>query len=129
MCYLYEHYMVNFFIFFLGSASPIPCPAGKYCQTPGLDNYTGECQEGYYCTLGASQANPTDGSTGDRCPAGYYCPAGSSVPIACSMATFSPSTGNTQPSDCLNCTAGEYCGDYNLTATSGENYCGQFMRF
>ena len=36
------------------------------------------------------------------------------------MATYSPSTGNTQPSDCLNCTAGEYCGDYNLTATSGE---------
>lgn len=103
------------------SASPIPCPAGTYCQTAGLDNSTAECQEGYFCTLGAKKQNPTDGITGDICPAGFYCPAGSTAPTACGIGTFSPSTGNNDISDCLNCTAGEHCADNNMTVTSGES--------
>ena len=28
------------------------CEGGKYCQLPGLSNYTGECDAGYYCQSG-----------------------------------------------------------------------------
>lgn len=31
-----------------------------------------------------------------------------------------------QASDCLNCTGGEYCGSYNLTATSGNCTAGYY---
>ena len=110
-----EHFFVP------GSSSPLDCPAGKYCQIAGLDNYTAECQAGYYCTLGAWKRNPTDRTMGDRCPAGHYCPTGSESPTSCGTGTYSPSVGNTDISDCLNCTAGEYCGDNNMTVTSGRN--------
>ncbi|RUS80256.1 hypothetical protein EGW08_011985, partial [Elysia chlorotica] len=112
-----------------GSSDPIPCPGGQYCLTTELAAPTGNCSAGYYCSLRAVTQTPTDGATGDRCPAGHYCEEGVASPVPCSPGTYSPSVGNTQPSDCLPCTFGEYCGDYNLTATSGNcsqgYYCPQ----
>ena len=45
--------------------------------------YTGDCMDGYFCTLGASTATPTDGSTGNVCPEGHYCVNGTSTPTPC----------------------------------------------
>lgn len=102
------------------SSDPIKCDPGSYCQTEGLSAPTGSCLAGYYCTLQAIVQNPTDDTTGNICPPGFYCETGSSTPTPCSPGTYSPSQGNTLPSDCLNCTGGDYCGDYNLTVTDGE---------
>ena len=114
-----DHFMTIFIFPTAGSADPQPCPAGQYCQFDGLDSPTGNCTEGYYCSSRAKTATPTDGDTGNICPAGHYCPEGSGWPTSCSLGTYSPSTGNKKEQDCLACTTGEWCGDYNLTATSG----------
>ena len=64
-----------------GTGTPVPCPIGtylpdvgksdvtqcvdcypgKYCETTGLSNVTGDCSAGYYCFLGANTSTPTDG--------------------------------------------------------------------
>jgi len=79
----------------------------------------------FYVTFTAISQTPTDGTTGDICPAGFYCETGVSTPTSCSPSTYSGSLGNTVPTDCLNCTGGEYCPDYNMTATSGR-FCFDF---
>ncbi len=61
----------------------LQCPPGKYCDKEGQTNYTGDCLAGFYCTLGANNTSPTDGSTGDVCPAGSYCPTGAEAPVPC----------------------------------------------
>ena len=61
------------------SADCTPCPGGRYCETPGLTQPTGDCQPGFYCSQGANNSSPTDGITGDVCPQGKYCEAGSAV--------------------------------------------------
>ena len=90
-----------------GSVDATPCTSGSYCSTAELAEVTGPCLEGYYCTLGASVNNPTDGSTGDVCPVGSYCPLGSGSPQSCAAGKFTNAEGNTQVSDCQDCTAGE----------------------
>ena len=85
-------------LLFTGSASPIPCPGGQYCNIPGLPLPTGFCSAGYYCILRASIETPSDGSTGDICPAGHYCESGVASPVPCSPGTYSTSIGNTQVS-------------------------------
>ena len=45
--------------------------------------FPAECDPGYFCTLRAETATPTDGTTGDVCPEGAYCPMGTAVPIPC----------------------------------------------
>ena len=54
----------------------LDCPAGKYCETPGLDTWTGDCQAGYWCILASDSDTPTDGVTGRECPEGKYCVEG-----------------------------------------------------
>ena len=78
----------------VASETPTPCTGGSYCDRTGLDTPTFECKEGYYCTLGASQANPTDGVTGNVCPKGNYCPRGSTVPQQCPIGTYLNTTEN-----------------------------------
>lgn len=82
------HYCPN------GSALPISCDPGKYCQREELSEPEYYCAAGYYCTSGARQARPTDGDTGDICPNGTYCPLGSAAPKNCPIGTFLNSTGN-----------------------------------
>lgn len=49
------------------------------------------------------------GIAADKCPAGCYCPEQTSEPFPCPQGTYSPSTGLTRESECLNCTAGYFC--------------------
>ncbi|XP_064629299.1 uncharacterized protein LOC135488586 [Lineus longissimus] len=103
-----------------GSSTPQSCPSGSYCHLPGQATPTGKCAAGYYCSLEAHQAQPTDGTTGNICPAGFYCLRGSSQPVPCESGTYNPTFGNMKKTDCLQCDAGEYCGEKNMTATSGN---------
>ena len=80
---------------------------GYYCEVVGLPSVTGPCTEGYFCTLGAEVSSPTDGVTGNICPVGSYCPIGTAVPQLCSPGNFTNAEGNTQVSDCQECTAGQ----------------------
>ena len=104
----------------LGSSDPQPCTPGKFCKFDGLSTPDGPCSAGSYCSARSSSATPTDGTTGDTCPPGFYCIEGSSAPQPCKPGTYSPSSGNQNETDCLVCSYGEWCGYYNLTATSGE---------
>ncbi len=110
----------------VGSSDPVPCPGGQFCQFDGLATPTDNCSAGYYCAARASTPTPTDGTTGNVCPAGYYCVAGASYPEPCSPGTYSGSQGNTAQTDCVLCSYGEYCQDYNLTMTTGNCSAGYY---
>lgn len=109
-----------------GSAMALECDGGSYCATTALAAPTGLCNAGYYCIGKATIANPTDGTTGNICPAGFYCPSGSISPIACPKGTYLGSTGNDQLSDCVDCPAGQYCGNSALTTPTGSCAAGYF---
>lgn len=102
-----------------GSDLPKTCEGGYYCAGKRNTNATDVCDAGYYCAGGAWNPKPDDGVTGDICPAGKYCPKGTKIPENCKRGTFSNSTGNTDETDCRNCTAGSYCDQPGLTAPSG----------
>lgn len=90
------------------SMKPLPCPGGTYCEHPGLSEPTGNCSAGFYCNHTSSIPDQ------HICPMGHYCPIGSPHPVPCPSGTFANNTKNSQVSDCLNCTAGNYCeGDGN----------------
>lgn len=75
-----------------------------------LNETSGTCHGGYYCSGSAAVPNPTDGNvTGDICPMGAYCPPGTVVPNLCPQGTYLNSTGNDLVSDCIQCTGGYYC--------------------
>ena len=63
----------------------------------------GNCQAGYYCPIGQTEANPAT----FLCIAGHYCEEGSGTPTQCPIGTFSNATGNSNVTDCKPCTAGE----------------------
>ena len=107
-------------MYILGSSSPVPCPGGSYCQFDGLYEPTAYCYAGFYCAGAATTGTPLDHVTGDICPAGHYCEAGSPWPDPCPLGTYSPNTANRNVTDCFLCDYGEYCGEYNLTGTSGK---------
>lgn len=78
--------MVEILITVIGKISLsdcLSCPGGKYCATQGLTNWTGDCSEGFYCTVNSTTDTPLDGITGDECPPGSYCPTGSPAPVPC----------------------------------------------
>lgn len=82
------HYCPN------GSALPIACDPGKFCPRKELSEPEFDCEAGYYCTSGSSQARPTDNVSGNVCPKGTYCPRGAKAPQNCPIGTFLNSTGN-----------------------------------
>ena len=53
------------------------------------------------------------------CPAGFYCPVGTAEPEKCPPGTFSNETKLSSLEQCQNCTAGKYCGEFNLVKPSG----------
>ena len=64
-----------------GSAQPLPCDAGSYCNTTGLAAPGGLCGAGYHCTRGSADLHALP------CPAGHYCPRGSPQPLPCPIGT------------------------------------------
>jgi len=85
---------------------PIPCPAGSYCPTGSA--LPTACTTGAYCPEGSSSSV--------QCPAGFYCP----TPLdrtPCLPGYYSASTGATDVSTCLLCTAGTYCPSGSASAT------------
>lgn len=85
---------------------------GSYCDQEELSSVAGPCTAGYFCTLGATRADPQADVTGGLCPTGAYCPTGTGVPELCPAGMFSNATGNTDYSDCKLCTAGKNPGTH-----------------
>ena len=98
----------------------IPCDPGRYCSLMGQTNYTGLCDEGYYCSRGANTSQPTDGITGDICPEAHYCPEGTSSPIICGAGTYMPQVG---AADCLSCPTGLRCINGIAGLCAPGHYC------
>ncbi len=47
-----------------GSAHPRPCDAGHYCGMDYLNQTSGICNAGFFCSVNASRPDPMDGVTG-----------------------------------------------------------------
>lgn len=86
-----------------GANYPMNCDPGKYCMQSGLTAPEGNCDAGYYCNASSTRPDPP----GNVCPAGYYCEAGSGTPTPCPAGTMSNTVGNTNSSNCLQCTPGK----------------------
>lgn len=101
--------------------------SGHYCDASSLPNVAGECDPGFYCTLGAKVPNPQDNVTGNICPEGHYCEKGTYDPTPCPIGTFSASKGNKNVTGCELCTPGSFCGSKGLTTPTdvcdGGFYC------
>ncbi|KAM8927608.1 uncharacterized protein RCH25_007839 [Pelodytes ibericus] len=67
------------------------CPPGHYCSSPGIENPTGQCSEGFYCKSSAVSPHPPSADqSGGPCPMGHFCPAGSAAPQQCPPGTYNP---------------------------------------
>lgn len=88
---------------------------------------TGECSKGYYCTLAAESATPTDGISGNECGLGDYCPTGSSAGTSCPTGTFNNITGLTNYTECEPCTPGYYCSQLGMSSLSGVCHAGHYI--
>jgi hypothetical protein len=90
----------------LAVSEAIPCPAGTYGPSTGLQSSSQctDCPAGQYCVPGQSLI------TG-YCDAGFYCPSRSSGPTQepCPAGFRRTSTGARSSSDCTTCLAGSYC--------------------
>jgi len=68
------------------------CLPGKYCDSDGLVDPTGDCDQGYFCTKQAIQNDPGTLDALERfgpCPKGYYCPTATWKPLPCPAGTYS----------------------------------------
>jgi len=66
------------------------------------------------------------GSDAYECPVGHYCPEGTTEPVKCPTGTYSTNVRLTASSECTPCPAGEYCGQLNMTSTSGQCDAGYY---
>ena len=109
--------MINFFYRVLG----------RFCNSASASGPTGNCSEGYYCTGGSSQKEPTNPEYGGRCAPGQYCPEGASGPIACDAGMFCSLPELPSPEG--KCNAGFYCAngsnsrEPNGNDGTGKLYC------
>ncbi|XP_077578967.1 uncharacterized protein LOC144200597 [Stigmatopora nigra] len=79
------------------------CPPGHFCAGEGLTAPSGNCEAGFYCPGGDTQAT---GSEGGLCPPAHYCPKGSIGPAPCPAGSYANLTGQWL---CSPCPAGHYC--------------------
>lgn len=99
------------------------CSGGKYCSQTGRSEPEGDCDAGYFCTIGSDSKTPTMGSDANVCTIGNYCPLGTTTPQQCPPGTFNPSTQIQSAADCTACTGGYYCDIYGMTAVPAINRC------
>ncbi|CAC5381825.1 unnamed protein product [Mytilus coruscus] len=97
------------------------CPGGYYCDLQAQTDYSKICAAGYYCRQGAMTGTPSQGTDADECPAGHYCPIQTTEPVKCPKGTYSNMTKLIAESECVNCTAGYYCGQ--LALLDPEGFC------
>jgi hypothetical protein len=112
-----------------GVSDVLACKGGYYCDVDALGSPKGQCSAGYYCISKATTSVPRDGVTGNICPPGAYCPVGSVSPIPCVAGKYSGGYGNDDPTDCLDCIQGKYCGhqtDKYFSASTGDCAEGYF---
>lgn len=101
-----------------GAAFPVPCPPGRY-QNQQRQSSCIVCDAQRYCPYYATNTTLV-------CPAGFYCPEGTSQPEPCPRGRFSSTVQLQSALECSNCTGGMYCGDFGLTAPSGQCEAGYF---
>ncbi|CDJ50229.1 hypothetical protein, conserved [Eimeria brunetti] len=101
----------------------LACPPGHYCATTGLQDPSGECDEGTWCISG-SQINDSSlaylPSSVVQCPAGYTCAAGAIVPKPCPAGTYKDKQG---APPCADCPGGVFCAHTALTTTAADGPC------
>ena len=85
----------------VGSARPVPCPAGSYQDEIGRSTCK-TCPEGYLCDIGTVSPHIV-------CPVGRYCPAGSALGIFCANGTYGITTGLRNQQSCTPCPPSKYC--------------------
>ncbi|KAL8273758.1 hypothetical protein Esti_002358 [Eimeria stiedai] len=98
---------------------------GKYCGSPGLETFTGDCAEGTWCIRGSEIIDANLAylpASVISCPAGYTCPEGAIVPIPCPIGTYKATVGN---SECLACPPGRYCAHEGVALPTGDGLCSQ----
>jgi hypothetical protein len=103
-----------------------PCDPGSYCEGAAQLTVTGDCTEGYYCTVGSPTPTPGDAPTpagyqtiypavdsstyGGECTRGAYCPAASPIEAPCPAGHYCPDAGMTETDMLASlCPAGKYC--------------------
>ena len=66
------------------------CTGGSYCSQPNATAVTGQCDAGYYCTLGSDTNQPDVNATGTAgpCPTGHYCGINTVTPTPCPAGKF-----------------------------------------
>lgn len=94
------------------------CWAGSYCQTTGLTKPTEQCNAGFYCNAGATEASPA----GADCPKHSYCERGTALPTKCSPGQYSLATGQFDSSNCVDCTLGHWCSGQDDPAPCDPGY-------
>nr|XP_009672374.1 PREDICTED: zonadhesin-like [Struthio camelus australis] len=101
-----------------------PCLPGHYCDAAGLPAPTGQCAEGFYCTLGSTLPNfPVVDKAGGPCPRGYFCPKGTAVPMACPAGSYNPSQ---RQASCLPCAKGFFCPENSSSFLENECSTGHY---
>uniref|UniRef100_K3WJP5 Tyrosine-protein kinase ephrin type A/B receptor-like domain-containing protein n=1 Tax=Globisporangium ultimum (strain ATCC 200006 / CBS 805.95 / DAOM BR144) TaxID=431595 RepID=K3WJP5_GLOUD len=114
----------------------ILCSPGMYCDSTGLTVPRGQCDPGYYCTLGAYTSAPmnyeatifgvNNRHTGAQCPQGAFCPLGSATPTLCPPGTYNNFTGLESESQCIPCPPGKYCETPGLFLPTGNCIAGYY---
>ena len=89
------------------------CPPGMFCDMIGKSNYSGQCNQSFYCP------GRSNNSQQISCPEGFYCPTGSAFPTPCPAGTYSNTQHLFNLTQCRLCDEGKYCNNTGLTAPSG----------
>ncbi|XP_033646870.1 uncharacterized protein LOC117306372 isoform X1 [Asterias rubens] len=100
------------------------CTGGSYCDTPGMDSVTADCDPGFFCLSGVDVRTPNGIDNlgfGGICQAGYKCPQGSAAEIPCYAGSYA---GQAQMDDCDICPEGKYC--ENITVVPSDCPAGHY---
>ena len=94
----------------IASTAPTLCTGNTYSPTERAVNIS-TCTP---CTYGAicPDGSTTSAAGPSSCPRGSYCPTNADDSVSlinCQVGTYNPSTGQTLPTACKNCSALKYC--------------------